>query len=281
MKNRRHKERESITISRHRSRIRVGSIVYRLLWVMLRPVFKLLFRFRVEGSTNLPSEPFILAPVHRSYLDTPVVAMITRRPMRFMARKSLWDIKLLGFFISFLGGFPVDRTKSDLKALRTAMNVLTNGEPLVVFPEGTCRPDTRLQRAHLRDGPMLIASRTNTPIVPVGLGGTAKALPIGSIVPRPARIVVVIGHPIYLLPKQNKQVSRKKLTTLTDVLFVELEKLYIRARTLAGEEPLRGEVTSSRTSSRRSPTELLSSSSRKLKTWLASIVRSFKRGRQP
>ena len=83
--------------------------------------------------------PFVLAPVHRSNLDFILVATVRRPRMRYMGKASIWKSKALGRFVSMLGAFPVHRGTADRESLRTCLEVIENGEPLVMFPEGTRR----------------------------------------------------------------------------------------------------------------------------------------------
>lgn len=213
-----------------------GRVLYRVLRAIVLGLCKVLFRLRVEGKENFPPGPFILSPVHRSFIDTPIAGMATSRRMRFMGKESLWEIRPLGALLSVLGGFPVERGTADRTALRAATDVLSLGEPLVMFPEGTRRSGDRVRRTDMLDGPAFVAARTGVPIVPVGLGGTVRALPVGSVIPRPRRVVVVVGNPIPPPPKVGGRVPRRSVSELTDRLFDELGDLYVEARTLAGQE---------------------------------------------
>ncbi len=216
---------------------RRGRILYRVMWSMVLAVCKILFRLRIEGKENFPSGPFILSPVHRSFIDTLVAGMATSRRLRFMGKESLWEIKPLGALLSALGGFPVERGTADRTALRAATDVLSLGEPLVMFPEGTRRSGDRVKRDDMLDGPAFVAARAGVPIVPVGLGGTVRALPVGSVIPRPRRVVVVVGNPIPPPAKIDGRLPRRAVSEHTDRLFNELGDLYVEARVLAGQEP--------------------------------------------
>ena len=214
-----------------------GRLAYRVLWSVIFSLIKVLFRLRVEGGENIPPGPFILSPVHRSFIDTPIAGMVTSRRLRFMGKESLWENRPLGAFLSLMGGFPVERGRADRTALRAATDVLALGEPLVMFPEGTRRTGDRVRRDDMLDGPAFVAARAQVPIVPVGFGGTVRALPVGSIVPRPRRVVAVIGNPIQPPAKVDGRVPRRAVREVTDRLFVELSDLYVEARVLAGQEP--------------------------------------------
>ena len=224
--------------AQHRSRHPLwGRIVYRVLRMIVLALCKVLFRLRVEGKENFPPGPFILSPVHRSFIDTPIAGMATSRRMRFMGKESLWEIRPLGALLSLLGGFPVERGTADRTALRAATDVLSLGEPLVMFPEGTRRSGDRVRREDMLDGPAFVAARAGVPIVPVGLGGTVRALPVGSMIPRPRRVVIVVGNPIPPPARVDGRLPRRVVSELTDRLFDELGDLYVEARVLAGQEP--------------------------------------------
>ncbi len=214
-----------------------GRLAYRIAWIPFAVAIRALFRLRVHGKQNLPDGPFVLSAMHRSFLDTPVVGVMTARRLRFMGKESLWDSRLLGGFLTLMGGFPVERGHADRTALRAAEDVLRLGEPLVMFPEGTRREGPRLDRDEFHDGPSFVAARAGVPIVPVGIGGSARALPLGARIPRPRRIVAVIGDPIPPPSLVEGRLPRRAVRELTDRLFADLSDLYIEARVLAGNEP--------------------------------------------
>ena len=213
----------------------LGRICYRLFWAVVWILVKVVTRLRVEGKERLPDGPFILSPIHRSFIDTPVAGMITSRRLRFMGKESLWDSKLLGGFLSVMGGFPVERGAADRTALRAAEDVLALGEPLVMFPEGTRREGPRLKREDMHDGPAFVSARSGVPIVPVGLGGTVRTLPIGAKIPRFRKVVAVVGDPIYP-PRIEGRVPRRVVRELSEELFKDLGDLYVEARALVGQE---------------------------------------------
>ena len=114
----------------------------------------LMWRVKTVGKDNLPqTTPYIVAPVHRSYIDTLLAAYITNRRLRFMAKEEIfsraWSARLFGS----LGGFPVRRGTPDREALQMCQRALAGGEPVVLFPEGTRRSGAEVQP--LFDGPGL------------------------------------------------------------------------------------------------------------------------------
>src|SRR5712692_8038271 len=87
------------------------------------------WRVRVEGRENIPrSGPFIFAPVHRSNIDTPLMACVARRRLRFMGKDSLWKYRWSAWFFSSMGRFPVHRGLADREALRNCRAAIAGGE---------------------------------------------------------------------------------------------------------------------------------------------------------
>jgi 1-acyl-sn-glycerol-3-phosphate acyltransferase len=195
---------------------------------------RLYFRLEIHGREHVPTHgPFVLAPVHRSNLDFILVSALTRTRMRYMGKASIWKWRLGGRFVSMLGAFPVHRGSADREALRTCLAVIENGEPLVMFPEGTRRSGPVVE--NLFDGPAYIAARTGVPLVPVGIGGSDKAMPLGSKLLRPHRIVLVVGEPIAPPPGDGSgRVRRRVVRELTEQLRVSVQAPYDEARRLAG-----------------------------------------------
>ncbi len=209
----------------------------RALYGLFRPLFvgfaRLWFRLRVEGVGNVPPEgPFILAPVHRSNIDFLVVLVCARRRMRYLAKDSLWKPGVRRLWDA-LGGIPVARGTADRDAFRKCLEVIADGEPLVMFPEGSRQSGPVIQP--LFDGPAFVQSRTGAPIVPVGIGGSQRAMPKGARFIRPHRITVVIGPP---LPAPatggGAKARRSAIRARTDELEAVLQSLFDRAQEQAG-----------------------------------------------
>jgi 1-acyl-sn-glycerol-3-phosphate acyltransferase len=191
------------------------------------------FRLEVQGREHVPAEdPFVLAPVHRSNLDFILVSALTPTRMRYMGKDTIWKWRRGGQLVSLLGGFPVHRGSADREALRTCLAVIENGEPVVMFPEGTRRSGPVVE--DLFDGPAYVAARTGVPLVPVGIGGSDEAMPVGSKLIRPHRIVLVAGRPIEAPPGDaSARVPRRVVRELTERLRSALQALYDEARGLA------------------------------------------------
>ncbi len=204
---------------------------YRACRAIVVGVSTLLFPGRVVGAENLPETgPYILAPVHRSYLDWMLVARVTKRRLRYMVKAEIWKSKAVGRLIEALGAFPVNRSGADREALERSRSVLAGGEPLVMFPEGTRRSGREV--ADLREGVAYLALRADVPILPVGIGGSEQAMPRGSAFPRPHRVDIVIGPPVTPPPRAEggKRVSRRETAELSERVRAAIQESYEAAQ---------------------------------------------------
>lgn len=213
-------------------------VAYRFFWSLLWLVCKAWFRFRVVGGENIPAdEAYILAPVHRSYLDTPVGGMVTARRQRFLGKESLWKNRAAGRFLTVVGGFPVERGTADRAALRACQEVLERGEPMVMFPEGTRQYGPVVEADLMHAGPAFVAARAGVPLIPMGIAGTDHAMPGGSMFIRPIRVVMVVGEPIRP-PVVEGRIPRRVIDELTERLRVSLQECFDEAQRLAGRPAL-------------------------------------------
>ncbi|MFM7062844.1 MAG: lysophospholipid acyltransferase family protein [Actinomycetes bacterium] len=203
--------------------------VYRTLRAAGVLVARGYWRLHVEGIDRLPSAgPFIVAPVHRSYVDFFIVALAFPRCLRFMVKNSIWRSKGFGSFVEWMGSFPVDRDHPDRNALRACEQAVRMGDPVVMFPEGQRRDGDLVH--DLFDGPAWVACRYRVPVVPVGIGGSERAMPRGARFVFPARIRVVVGEPIYPDVTTVGRVPRRKVADMTSRVRAEVQRLYDQAR---------------------------------------------------
>jgi 1-acyl-sn-glycerol-3-phosphate acyltransferase len=203
------------------------TFTYRLCAGVVAIVAKVLFRPTVVGVENIPlTGPVLIAPIHRSNVDFALTLFISKRKAFFMAKDSLFRVPLLGPLITHLGAFPVRRGAADRESMTLSEEVLRQGHALVLFPEGT-RQEGRAV-APLHDGAMFVAARTGATIVPVGIGGSDKAMPKGAKLPRFAKIRIVVGSPIEP-PSSQGRVPRSALAAKSEELRAALEAVYLES----------------------------------------------------
>ena len=167
-----------------------------MLYAILKPIavalMRLYFRVEARGAAHVPpAGPVLLVANHVSVLDPPLIGGMTRRALCFMAKEELFRVPVLGWLIAHLNARPVRRDNADPRALKDALRVLQAGEALLVFPEGTRGPEGSVREA--KAGAGLLAVASGAAVVPVYIRGTGRALPRGSVWPRPVKVVVTFG----------------------------------------------------------------------------------------
>jgi 1-acyl-sn-glycerol-3-phosphate acyltransferase len=184
-----------------------------------------LTRVRVEGAiAEIPRDgPVIIASNHASNLDVPVLGSSlmpkTGRRFQWLGKKELFSWPIVGAIADAGGVHPVDRSTADVEAYRLAKRILDEGHVLFVFPEGTRSQDGGLQRA--RDGVAVLALRTGSPIVPVGIAGSFERWPRGQKLPHPGgRVTARVGSPFRLADELPPGIDRKTATPMATELIM-------------------------------------------------------------
>ncbi len=168
---------------------------YRLTWVSLRSIFATYFRWRVIGSERIPEKgAIVFASNHASFLDPPLVGCGTRREASYLARESLFRFPIIGSLLRAINALPVDRGGRSPRGLKSILDRLAQGEPVVLFPEGTRTDTGALLPA--RSGVGLTVVKSGAIVVPVRIFGSFEAYNRSMWFPRPRRIRVVYGQPI-------------------------------------------------------------------------------------
>ncbi len=190
-----------------------------------------LTRVRVEGSIDqIPREgPVIVAANHASNLDPILIAAYVMprlgRRLQWLGKKELFTWPILGWVATNGGVHPVDRSTADVEAFRLARRILDEGHLLFVFPEGTRSHDGALGPA--RDGVAVLALRTGSPIVPVGISGSYGVWPRGQKLPHPGgRVTLRVGSPFRLADELPQGTDRKAAKGLaTDLIMRRIAAL--------------------------------------------------------
>jgi len=168
--------------------------VYQVVVTFIRKILNPYFRVEVHGPVdNLKVDgPLILAPVHRSNLDSLLVAGASTRRCRALAKHTMFKNKPFAWLIASLGAFPVERGTADREALRAARMLLDSGEAMFVFPEGTRQEGQQV--GEIYDGVAYLAAKTGAQVVPVGIAGTGEAMGKGTKFPKRVKVVMEVGE---------------------------------------------------------------------------------------
>src|SRR5947199_1824294 len=124
------------------------NVYYWIGYNLSRLIGRLCFRLRImHRERMIQTGPVILAMNHQSYLDPPLAGIACKRPIFFLARKTLLDVPLLGRLLPKINVIPVDQEGGDRSALKALVRILRAGEATLVFPEGSRALDGKLQSA--------------------------------------------------------------------------------------------------------------------------------------
>lgn len=197
---------------------------YHFFHVIVRPLFKSLFRFQVFGARNVPSTGgVLLVSNHVSYVDPVFIGAAVNRNLHYMARSTLFKPGLIERFLLSMNAFPVHLGVPDRGAIRYALQLLDDGKALHIFPEGTRSVDGTLGTAQA--GVALIAHRTTAPVVPVFLDGTEKVLPRGAKMMKLAKVNLSFGRPLNLDPYREAGSSREIRVKIGEVVMSSIAEL--------------------------------------------------------
>ncbi|MEN9747509.1 MAG: hypothetical protein RLZZ603_201, partial [Actinomycetota bacterium] len=161
---------------------------------VLGPLLRVLFRPWVRGVENVPtSGAAILASNHLSFSDSIFLPLMLRRPVTFLAKSEYFTGKGLKgafsrWFFTATGQLPIDRAggKASEASLNTGLEVLSGGNLLGIYPEGTRSPDGKLYRG--RTGIARMVLEAKVPVIPVAMIDTEKVQPIGQKLPKIRRV---------------------------------------------------------------------------------------------
>jgi len=174
--------------------------------------------FRVEGMENLPSGGAVLVANHQSIVDIPMLLSAFPRPVRFLAKRELGEIPLLGKAMAAAGNLFIDREdpRDTVRMIREAGARLHDGGLVVVFPEGTRSRDGSI--GEFRPGAFYLAQKSGAPVVPVYIDGGYRAIPKGGFRVRPAELLVRVLPP--LTPGEGAGGSKERIAESVRVRLV-------------------------------------------------------------
>ncbi len=175
----------------------------------------------VRGSENLGRFPVaVYAANHTSYMDTPVVFAALPFQFRILARKDLWTMPFIGWYLGRSGQIPIDtgNPRATLSSLGGGVRALRAGMPLFIFPEGARTPTGELRE--FLSGAAYLAIRAQVPLVPIALSGVYDLLPIHTRHFYPGRLILTAGEPI-----QTAGMHMRQAEELTERLRAAIEEL--------------------------------------------------------
>src|SRR5438105_13910144 len=197
----------------------MGRRFYWLANQFLRLAFSLALDLSIDGLENVPRVGALIVAInHSSFVDPFLVGAYVPRDVAMMSKAENFRLPVLGYLVKWYGAFPIERGEADRAAIKKALEVLRDGQALLMAPEGTRSSDGQLQVGH--DGLALLATRTGAPVLPFAIAG---ARPVSKNVARLRRskVRVNIGKPIRLKPSSPKP-NREELSRLTNEVILRL-----------------------------------------------------------
>ncbi len=188
-------------------------MLYVILAKCVKIYYKLFYFAKAEGVENIPKDgAFILCGNHQSNNDGLIIAAFLHRQLKFLAKKELFKFKIFAKFFKAIGCVPVDRDGGDLKAMRICINLLKEGNPLVLFPEGT-RSCVHID--DVKPGAILFATKAEVPIIPVGISNIHLF----------GKTKVTFGKPVYYTEYYGKKISSEEYKKLVNELMYRIYNL--------------------------------------------------------
>jgi len=204
-------------------RRKIKTLIFLTARLFVVPLLRLLIRFRIEGLQHVPRiGPAIVAANHLHNADPVLIIAAFTRPVLFMAKKELFAVPVVRWFVRQSGAFPVDRGRPDRQALRHAERLLHEGMLVGIFPEGTRSITGELQPPHPGVG-LLIRRNPFVPVLPVAIWGT-EVLPFNGAKGRKPlrgwpRVTVRIGAPITVMLRTPEGRERSPEEIADDVML--------------------------------------------------------------
>lgn len=189
---------------------------------LLNDIFvTLFFSFKVIHSERMIEEGGVLfAMNHVSYLDPPFAAATCRKPVHYLARKTLISWPILGKLMLKVNVIPVDQERAEMKALKTLIRLLRSGERAFIFPEGARSMDGRLQPG--MPGIGLIVAKTLVPVVPIRVFGAYEAFPRGAKTMKMYPVRAVVGEPIFFKKEDIKASGKKGYAQISNQIMAAI-----------------------------------------------------------
>lgn len=173
----------------------MSGVAYAGLWLLCHAVARLCFRLQVRGRELVPKQGGVLiAANHASYLDIPLVGCGLRRRAWYLGRQDLFGPDWVKAICRWLGWIPIRQGRVDREGFGKAINLIKQGQVVVIYPEGTRTPDGALQTG--KPGIGVIVEETRCPVVPAYIKGAYDALPMGRTWVQFRPVQVTFGAPI-------------------------------------------------------------------------------------
>ncbi len=138
------------------------------MYALLNPLVRLCYRLEIRGEENIPQDAgCILAANHTAFSDVLIVSAAARRQVRYMAKKELFKVPVLGSLIRAMGAYPVNRGGADVASIKHTIELVEAGEIIGIFPQGHRHGFEDPRETEVKGGVGLIEYHTKATVLPV------------------------------------------------------------------------------------------------------------------
>jgi len=184
-------------------------MLYGFAKAVVGPIYRILFRFRIAGVENIPTDGgVILCANHTSNHDTVALGVASPRQLHFLAKYELWNIKFISGIFTRLGAIPVNRDNPGIDSLKRTLDVLKDGRVIVIFMQGGRRQN--IDHNDAKAGVALFAIKAKVPVVPINISSGFKIF---------SKVYINIGAPISFEEYWNKKVRTEQLNAIAGTVL--------------------------------------------------------------
>ena len=160
---------EDVVSKKDKTNKKSGSRTYRVIYAIFAGLVGFLFRIHVIGAEKEPDQGgFLVCSNHIAASDAVILCYAFRKhQVHLMAKKELFKIPVLSSLFRLLGAFPIDRSGSDVGAIKKGVAFLKNGESMGMFPQGHRYPGVDPRTTPTKNGAALICTRAEADVVPI------------------------------------------------------------------------------------------------------------------
>ncbi|MGB3368096.1 MAG: lysophospholipid acyltransferase family protein [Acidaminobacteraceae bacterium] len=172
---------------------------------LMKSFFQLKYRVSLSGLSKLPKDSgYIMCANHINLQDPLVLGIVLPFNIRYMAKKELFENPILARFLTFAGGFPVDRDGNDLGAIKKSLKILKSKEALLIFAEGTRNRTGEPLMA--KPGVAMMAIKAKVPVIPVTIDSSYKLF---------SKVNIVLHDPVTFEEFYGEKLSATEYQSLT------------------------------------------------------------------
>ena len=175
----------------------------------------IVYRVKIVGKKNIPTTgSALLCPNHVHAFDSVCIVATLKRPVRALAKESLYRYRFLKWLAKIFGIYPVNQKNSAISAIKIAFKLLKEEELVLIFPEGT--RNGMKKGVKPKDGAVNIAIKADVPIIPIGVQGSFKVF---------RKVKINIGKPLYYNKNEIDDKDKIYIEHLTGELMDEIIRL--------------------------------------------------------